>query len=110
MKHKIAIVISALLILMFCGCNQKDSLESEIKEIDTKLTSLNNDLIYYQNVYDKALNTYQQHCDDPSWENELSQIKDNMDKTMSKISRIKTEIDLYTNRKEIKENKLKEIN
>lgn len=114
MKFKTkTILIYVFFILLLCGCNQKTSLESDIKEYETKLSKLNDELTYYQNIYDKALAAYQKYSKysgEPSWDTELSKTKEILDSSKSKISSIKADIAIYKDFKETKESELEKLN
>ena len=53
------------------------------------------DLIFYQGIYDKAVSTYNQykkHEGEPEWDSELSRTKTIIDEADKKINSIKREI------------------
>lgn len=88
-------IICIFTTLIFCGCNQKNEINLDIQSQETKLSSLQEDLIFYQGIYDKAVSTYKQyknHEGEPEWDSELSRIKKTIDETNTKINSIKREI------------------
>lgn len=81
--------------IVFYGCTQNNDINLDIQKQETKLSSLQEDLIFYQGIYDKAISTYKQyknHEGEPEWESELSRIKKIIDETNTKINSIKREI------------------
>lgn len=81
--------------IVFYGCTQNNDINLDIQKQETKLSSLQEDLIFYQGIYDKAVSTYKQyknHEGEPEWESELSRIKKIIDETNTKINSIKREI------------------
>lgn len=81
--------------IVFYGCAQNNDINLDIQKQETKLSSLQEDLIFYQGIYDKAVSTYKQyknHEGEPEWESELSRIKKIIDETNTKINSIKREI------------------
>lgn len=105
----LSVLFLFLLAFLLCSCNSRASLESDIKEYNEKISSLNNDLEAYQNIYDEALSVYQQYSKysgSPDWDNELSRTKNIMNEAQSKISSIKRDIALYEAFKKSKENQL----
>ena len=109
-KSMALFVITILLCIpLLCACDSKASVEAEIAEYNEKITSLNSDLEYYQNIYDEALSTYQnysKYSGKSEWDSELSRTKSIMDKAQTKIASIKRDIDLYENFLEIKQKEL----
>lgn len=81
--------------IVLYGCTQNNDINLDIQKQETKLSSLQEDLIFYQGIYDKAISTYKQyknHEGEPEWESELSRIKKIIDETNTKINSIKREI------------------
>lgn len=111
-KNIISLILCILLVVsLLYGCDKRASLEADIKEYDEKISSLNDDLKYYQDIYDEAMSTYQQynkHKGNSDWDAELLKTKEIIDKAQSKISSIKRDIALYKDFKESLENQLKD--
>ncbi|MEE3492743.1 hypothetical protein [Ruminococcus sp.] len=101
MKAKnIAILIPLIIIIMIllCGCGEKAKYEAQLEEYNEKISSLKNDLDYYQNIYDTALSTYQKYSKysgKPEWDSELDKTNKIMNEAQDKISSIKRDILLY---------------
>ena len=97
LKYILIIIFALLTYVSLCGCNQKAELESNIKEEETKIISLQNDLEHYQQIYNDTLSTYNQYkkySGQKEWDSELSRTEEIINDTERKIYELKREIDI----------------